>query len=550
MIKLYVYLFQRSIQNFPDYVKYVAKKSKAGFDKVHEELHRIYWGNSDKVSPSLDQKEQCMPPMDTDLATTHTHSKLSLRKRWSVRLWSTSESTLPVGESFTSYIPEGDELDSMTSSSEYDIVLSDEIEQAKSRTCGTHKDVPHSASVIEKHKTRFNFDKFRHSMPYSEHIKEAIYTNDRVVKVEESHVEEDINHDYDSPTSLYSIPIPKCKRQKSYEINDYVNLRSPHAELDDDKNHYVLTDPNLTWPCSTHVTVCSDKTTASKMVSSSNVPSEPKRQKEDADDAGDVDDEHYYLPPTIWTQSENKNPKKQNSTLSTMRKQPANNYTLSGNAMNQHYGRMNFNNGDIGSDNSVAVEDDDYYTHPTEWFQPDFKNTPNVHNNANSPTKTGKLDKMSNLLTDDIYTKMNQNTKENPANNADYCVPNNQWTQSANNQDSVGINHYMNIGDVVVAKKSEYMNSELGILNADKIDSGLRGEDEFYNYSVDEVVECFNECALIELATLCKMEQMNGKYFRGLTADDFKNKPFLLSLFYISKLQKVISGWRPKLHKQ
>ena len=68
----------------------------------------------------------------------------------------------------------------------------------------------------------------------------------------------------------------------------------------------------------------------------------------------------------------------------------------------------------------------------------------------------------------------------------------------------------------------------------------------FLMYTVEEVVDCFEECALPQLAHISKEENLDGEYFKDLSDRDFAQEPFLLNRFYVSKVRKIIAGWRPK----
>ena len=68
----------------------------------------------------------------------------------------------------------------------------------------------------------------------------------------------------------------------------------------------------------------------------------------------------------------------------------------------------------------------------------------------------------------------------------------------------------------------------------------------FLIYTVEEVVDCFEECALPHLANICKEENLDGDYFKDLSDADLSREPFLLNQFHISKVRKIIAGWRPK----
>ena len=72
------------------------------------------------------------------------------------------------------------------------------------------------------------------------------------------------------------------------------------------------------------------------------------------------------------------------------------------------------------------------------------------------------------------------------------------------------------------------------------------GPRPFLGYTVEEVVDCFEECALYQLADICKAEKLDGEYFRSLSDEDLTKEPFCLTCFHISKVRKIIAGWRPK----
>ena len=68
----------------------------------------------------------------------------------------------------------------------------------------------------------------------------------------------------------------------------------------------------------------------------------------------------------------------------------------------------------------------------------------------------------------------------------------------------------------------------------------------FVEYTVEEVVECFEICSLPQVAKVCKEESLDGEYFKDLNDSDLAAEPFCLSQFHVSKLRKIIAGWRPK----
>ena len=68
----------------------------------------------------------------------------------------------------------------------------------------------------------------------------------------------------------------------------------------------------------------------------------------------------------------------------------------------------------------------------------------------------------------------------------------------------------------------------------------------FFSYSVEEVAQCFEVCALPNLSKLCREEQLDGEYFKYLTDEELTEEPFYLKPFHVSKVRKIIEGWRPR----
>ena len=69
---------------------------------------------------------------------------------------------------------------------------------------------------------------------------------------------------------------------------------------------------------------------------------------------------------------------------------------------------------------------------------------------------------------------------------------------------------------------------------------------EFRLYTVEEVATCFKECGLSRLGEICEEESMDGEYFQDLSDEELTQEPFSLNHFHISKVRKVIEGWRPR----
>ncbi|KAL4240104.1 hypothetical protein ACF0H5_000898 [Mactra antiquata] len=98
-------------------------------------------------------------------------------------------------------------------------------------------------------------------------------------------------------------------------------------------------------------------------------------------------------------------------------------------------------------------------------------------------------------------------------------------------------------------KKIENLKNDMQVCKQQNIKAEKENADSswtFYDYTVEEVAECFKNCAFIRLSQVCLDEQLDGEYFRDITEDDLVREPFEMNWFHISKLFKVINGWRPK----
>lgn len=72
--------------------------------------------------------------------------------------------------------------------------------------------------------------------------------------------------------------------------------------------------------------------------------------------------------------------------------------------------------------------------------------------------------------------------------------------------------------------------------------------DDFYAYTVNEVVHCFHICSASKMAKICSEQKLDGRFFRKFNIEDLKKEPFQLEPFSVLKVRKVIlDGWRPKL---
>lgn len=80
----------------------------------------------------------------------------------------------------------------------------------------------------------------------------------------------------------------------------------------------------------------------------------------------------------------------------------------------------------------------------------------------------------------------------------------------------------------------------------DRVSRDNQTKEDFYGYSVDEVVKCFELVALPDIAKTCKEERFNGRFFENLSENDIKTY-FNLDVLHFIKVRKTIfEGWRPR----
>ncbi|XP_045213603.2 uncharacterized protein LOC123564255 [Mercenaria mercenaria] len=637
---------QRPIQNFPDYLKYVAKKSKAGFDKVHEELYRIY-------SESFNTADKSVPqPYNQHVTITTNHgtlkSKIGLRQRWSRRsglFWSSTGQEIPTGHSFTSYIPEEKEdLGSSTSSkSEFDI-LSDELDTIKHENHAFHNNGICTAAVYNKDKNIFDFDNIRTSMPHSELTDEVIYTNDRVLRVEKMISLSKEEEEEEDPSAIYSVP--KLKYD-CYEIDDYVNLRAPCQLFEDISDAEKTEEVEPVKKMKTSGSRKSFKNNTMN-VSSQYESKKAKRQalaKTPFETEGDHNDDDDYLPPSQWTQS--CYTPAHGECISDLYAKISKKHM----SPNEKPNTTVTNNGVENSNTQVRTElqeqngteaDDSYYVPPSKWAECDYETIPSTNetmhlyenienrtsvffskeqdsgmqsdkskdiggdkadydrpfewlqfrgqrtdiditNNSDTESKDKQVtfgyfhrnvcsgNMKVESTAEDLYTKVVKD-KAGDSSEPLYSVPTCNklvTTEIINSNENSSEGNYSvprwrtpkKVKSFSVPDIKQHLYSvptppsrELSVpnhLQTEHIYENVQSSDEngtitFYNYTVDEIVECLNNCALSKLAEICEQNQLDGEYFRSLTTDDLKKEPFLMNWFYISKLFKVINGWRPK----
>lgn len=71
---------------------------------------------------------------------------------------------------------------------------------------------------------------------------------------------------------------------------------------------------------------------------------------------------------------------------------------------------------------------------------------------------------------------------------------------------------------------------------------------DFFDYSVQQVMSCFKQCSLDKLARVCQRRSLDGPFFRQLDLESLKLEPFYLDNLAILKVKKIMfEGWRPKV---
>lgn len=655
----------------------MAKKSKAGFGKVHEELYRLYsesFGTSDKSAYHSSDTQQRVSTTEN----VTSKSKVGLRQRWSNAslFWSSTghEKLRPptceekfANNSFVSYIPEEKEgFDSSTGSAhDYD-TLSEDLKIMKQENQTRDKE----QKEIESNKLRF-------TMPHLNLTEEAIYTNDRVIHVEKIVSSNEIEKKEDERNSSdeYSIPKLKTELEKSHEIDDYVNLRSPCEPLADiiDKHVQAISRKEI-------------KGTGVKVLKRNTIGAPNKTTKQSSfnkkeETSGDSsDDEDHYLPPTNWTTSCHvplSHKKLDSNRYVPKVKKPVSPLVNSSTTVTNSDNSLTKDHDKITDNDGVDETDEIYYVLPSQFKDPDYENVPKAIKNSKNavsnsskifpslqqsednldadshevenhdgydrpvnwvrsidnsagvcpmPTTSSKsitgvgsvknVDKENDSMytkvvkertgsssdedysvptwtrptaktdgTEGLYTKIVKGQKRDSS-DGDYSVPtftklvakdyNDSGTGSNYSVPGTGSNYSVPRGGIRPVKSgnnSVVKSSVYSVPRSQSIsngDSSLRSNKivgsesvcanvnantnnniaEFYSYSVDEVVECLHDCALAKLANICKEEQLDGEYFRTLKTEDLQKEPFHMNWYHITKLFKIIGGWRPKTFRK
>ena len=83
------------------------------------------------------------------------------------------------------------------------------------------------------------------------------------------------------------------------------------------------------------------------------------------------------------------------------------------------------------------------------------------------------------------------------------------------------------------------------VTESDRVSREGQTANDFYQYTIDEVVQCFKLVALPAIAEICEKERFDGKFFELLSQEEIKSH-FDLEKLHLIKVIKTIEGWRPK----
>ena len=92
-------------------------------------------------------------------------------------------------------------------------------------------------------------------------------------------------------------------------------------------------------------------------------------------------------------------------------------------------------------------------------------------------------------------------------------------------------------------KKKGYVGIDVD--EADRVSRQGQTADDFYDYTVEEVVQCFKQVALSNIAEICERERFDGKFFQHLSEEEIKTY-FDLKQLHLIKVRRTINGWRPR----
>lgn len=104
--------------------------------------------------------------------------------------------------------------------------------------------------------------------------------------------------------------------------------------------------------------------------------------------------------------------------------------------------------------------------------------------------------------------------------------------------------HDYDYPDVRELSKKGYVG--IDVAEADRVSRDGQTAEDFYDYTVDEVVSCFRIVAQPEMADKCRAENLDGKFFESLSEEEIKTYFSLDCLHFLKVKKAIFDGWRPR----
>ncbi|KAL4240434.1 hypothetical protein ACF0H5_001226 [Mactra antiquata] len=501
---------QTRIQNFPDYLRYVMMKSMAGFGKVHTELTRLYTSVHERPASTTQPLESRQNVQG---------KRRGFRERWSMRESARSQiGTIKQPssvETFTSYIEGGDIEDNQNLNA-----LLENDDQTNFGTDIKSESLPSSAPAERSRKAMFTFHERAESMPHAELMNEAIYINDRVVytdlddKCETDNKEICADEENDSITP-----------QDSSESDEYIDMTNTDIGTTEDIHGSTVRTENL-YQSLIQTSDKNDNTT--------------RTLDKTADSETDETDYDY---PSTWTHDYNNIP---DSIVNTVTTEVTSGKIKHTNTKAQCVETTNGRGS--SKPNPSSLVNDKVNGEESDYDVPIF----GVHpiNNPNLVTE-GDYDvpilgihpiSTTNPVTDGVLrnsvAEQSNIKKEYP----DYDIPKplQKVEEYSTNPKAATRNETGYVGYQAVPDTSEHRaTTEMAWSTK-----------PFSEYTVGETVCLLIECSLNKLADICLTKQIDGAYLCKLNEKELMAEPFSMNWFHVSRLKKVIRGWRPKVNKR
>ncbi|XP_067677953.1 uncharacterized protein [Haliotis asinina] len=84
------------------------------------------------------------------------------------------------------------------------------------------------------------------------------------------------------------------------------------------------------------------------------------------------------------------------------------------------------------------------------------------------------------------------------------------------------------------------------VLPSTRMDPAPETAKDFESLSISELELLLNTCGMLDLAKVCRQENLDGCLLSSLSDKILKTKPFKLDSYRLQKLNSIKSGWRPK----